>query len=220
MSTHGIIYQAPSLLKKVVYQLVRGFGAGLIAFAVAGVIFSLWPIVKEESLYRFGSKEQVVISKFGELLSRSNAQSYGIDPYFSIYIPKINAKAKVIPNVDAGSPVSYLNALTEGVAHAKGTNYPGGGKLIYLFSHSTDSPLNFARYNAIFYLLGKLEKGDRVIVYFMNQEHEYVVTDKLTTSSTDTSWLKDQGQGEQLVLQTCDPPGTTWRRLLVIAKPL
>ena len=28
-----------------------------------------------------------------------------------------------------------------------------------------------------------------------------------------------QESGEQLVLQTCWPPGTTWKRLIVIAKP-
>lgn len=210
----GEIGLTPKLVKRIAYHLLRGTGAGLIAFAIVGVIFSFWPIIKEEITYKphhIG---------FGDLISRTRAQDFGLDPYFSIYIPKINAKARVIANVDAGNQSEYLAALSEGVAHAKGTNFPGQGKSIFLFSHSTDSPLNFARYNAVFFLLRKLSAGDRVIVYFMGQAHEYVVTDEFTTSADDVSWLTDKGQGERLVLQTCDPPGTSLRRLIIIAKPV
>jgi len=171
-------------------------------------------------LYRFGSKQQEDFSKFTETIGKSQAEELGLDPYFSIFIPKIDAKANIIPNVDPGNPTDYLKALSEGVAHAKGTNFPGRGKTIYLFSHSTDSPINITRYNAVFYLLGKLEKGDRVVIYFMNQEYDYVVTDKFVTSASDTSWLTDDGSGERLILQTCDPPGTSWNRLIVVARPL
>ena len=232
MYPKGTIYQAgeskisgevnlrPSRIVKLGYHFIRTFGAGLIAFAVTGIIFSFWPIARSEFLYRFGTHEQIQIDKFSPIDGGSNAAELGLDPYFSIYIPKIDAKAKVIPNVDAGNPVDYLKALSLGVAHAKGTNFPGQGKTIYLFSHSTDSPVNIAKYNAVFYLLGKLEIGDKIVVYFLDQEHDYIITDKFTTVANDTSWLQDNGQGERLVLQTCDPPGTSWRRLLVIAKPV
>jgi sortase A len=220
MPNHGIIYQAPTLAKRVLYHLVRGLGAGLVAFTFLGIIFSFWPIVKSEFLYRFGTKDQIKVDKFAEIIGKSQAAELGLDPYFSIYIPKINAKAKVVPNVDPGNPTDYLKALSEGVAHAQGTNFPGQGTTIYLFSHSTDSPINIARYNAVFYLLRKLEKGDRVIVYFLGAEHDYVITDKFVTAANDTSWLEDDGSGERLILQTCDPPGTSWNRLLVVARPI
>ncbi|HKB88029.1 MAG TPA: sortase [Patescibacteria group bacterium] len=232
MFPHGIIYEAgrseasgefrlrPSLAKKISFHLLRGFGAGLIAFAIVGIIFSFWPIVSQEFLYRFGTSDQVEINKFAQIIGKSRASELGLDPYFSLYIPKINAKAKVIPNVNPGKATDYLKALSEGVAHAQGTNFPGQGKTVYLFSHSTDSPINIAQYNAVFYLLRKLEKGDRIVVYFLDQEHDYVVTDKFVTAANDTSWLKDDGSGERLILQTCDPPGTSWNRLLVIARPI
>lgn len=213
MKSHGIIYQAPGRGRSFFYHLMRSLGAGLVAFAIVALIFSFYPILKEELTY----KPQKI--GFGDLMGRSQASDFGLDPYFSLYIPKINARAKIIPNVDAGNQTAYLNALTEGVAHAKGTNFPGQGKLIYFFSHSTDSPLNFARYNAVFFLLRKLEKGDRVIVFFMGQKHEYVVTDKYVTAPSDTSSITDSGRGEELVLQTCDPPGTSLRRLIVVGVP-
>lgn len=218
--SRGEVKLSPRTLAKLFYHLARGIGAGLIAFAVVGVVFSFWPIIKSEFLYRFGSREQAQISKFGEILGKSQAAELGLDPYFSIYIPKIEARARVIPNVNAGNPAEYLAALSEGVAHAAGTNFPGQGKTIYLFSHSTDSPINIARYNAVFYLLRKLSPGDRIVIYFLGQEHRYVVTDSFITAAGDTSWLTDDGSGERLILQTCDPPGTSWNRLLVIAKPI
>lgn len=220
VSSSGEIKLRPSLIKRLGFHLLRGLGAGLIAFTFIGIIFSFWPIVKSEFLYRFGTKEQIQINKFAQIIGKSQAMELGLDPYFSIYIPKIEAKAKVIPNVDPGKSANYLKALEDGVAHAQGTNFPGQGKTIYLFSHSTDSPINIARYNAVFYLLRKLETGDRIVIYFLNQEHDYIVTDKFVTSADDTSWLKDDGSGERLILQTCDPPGTSWKRLLVIAKPV
>ena len=50
--------------------------------------------------------------------------------------------------------------------------------------------------------------------------NKYVVQDKVITDSLDTSWLIDQGKGEVLVLQTCDPPGTSLNRLVVEAVPV
>ena len=216
----GEVKLSPSLPVRFIYHALRGLGAGIIAFAIIGIIFSFWPIVQSEIAYRFGSKDNQDVSKFAGIIGQSQAKELGLDPYFSIFIPKIDAKAKVIPNVDSGSPKSYLAALSEGVAHAAGTNFPGQGKTIFLFSHSTDSPINIVRYNAVFFLLRKLEKGDRVIIYFLGQEHVYVVTDRFVTDPADTSWLKDDGSGERLVLQTCDPPGTSWKRLIVVARPI
>lgn len=242
MYPHGVVYQSgkseghsefilrPKPLIKFAYHVFRVLGFGFVAFAVTGLLFAFWPITKEEFNYRFNQPEQSV-SGFGELINqvlaqqredevRQEAAQLGLDAYFSLYIPKTNAKANIFPNVDAGSIEEYTRILKKGVAHAKGTNFPGQGKTIYLFSHSTDSPLNFSRYNAIFYLLGKLEAGDRITVYFLNQKYIYRVTEKLITEAGDTSWLTDNNQGERLVLQTCDPPGTSLRRLIVVTVPI
>ncbi len=135
-------------------------------------------------------------------------------------MPKINAKSSVIANVDAAVEDEYFEALKSGIAHAKGTNFPGQGKNIFLFSHSTDSPLNIAQYNADFYLLRKLNSGDKIVVYFSDEKYVYEVDYKVVTGPADVSWFDNDLGGERLVLQTCDPPGTTWKRLIVIAKPV
>ena len=151
---------------------------------------------------------------------KEETSGLGINPYFSLNVPKIDASANITANVNPGSEKDYLEALKHGVAHASGTNFPGQGKVIFLFAHSTNSPINIARYNAVFYLLRKLEKGDRITVYFLDKKFEYRVIGKTVAEANDTSWMQDKGYGELLVLQTCDPPGTTWKRLLVVAKPI
>lgn len=239
MFPHGIIYKfgdppfgvkwvkAP-LRVRIAYQSLRGVGAGIIAYAIIFFMFTYGPVIKEEISYRLGQKTQATTALNLQDLAKAKttvevqeeAETLGINSYFSVFIPKIDAKANIIANVDASDEGSYTEALAEGIAHARGTYFPGQGKRVYLFSHSTDSPLNFARYNAVFYLLGKLEKGDQITVFFADKKYTYQVTDKQTVAATDTEWLVGGSNEEELVLQTCDPPGTTWRRLVVVAKPI
>ncbi len=227
---HGEIFLHASLKIRILYSLFRGLGAGLIGFAIIALLFTYGPVIKEELNYRMNSfktvqnipnddlVKQIEAQKISEV--QAEATALGIDPFFSLNIPKINAHANVIANVDPGNKEAYMNALQKGVAQAMGTYFPGQGKTIFMFAHSTDAPWNIARYNAVFYLLPKLEIGDQITVYFADHKYVYVVEQKFVTSATDTSWLNDKGLGERLVLQTCDPPGTSWNRLLIIAKPV
>ncbi len=211
---------------RILYQGIRGVSAGLIAYAVIFGMFTYAPLVKQEINYRLGRASIHTPSTIDLAKAQSTAEvqaeakSYGVDSYFSVVIPKIGAHENIIANVDASNEKEYLDALTEGVAHAAGTYFPGQGKGIYLFSHSVNSPLDFARYNAVFYLLRELEQGDRVIVFFADKKYVYEVSERRVVDPNDTSWITNAGKvsEEELVLQTCDPPGTTWKRLIVIAK--
>ncbi len=141
------------------------------------------------------------------------------DTYFSILIPKIGAASRIIPNIDPTNEKDFRRVLINGVAHAKGTVFPGMRGTIYLFAHSTDTSLNVGQYNAVFYLLKELEKGDQIVIYFQDIRYNYTVTEKRIADPSDVSLLTDRGDKEKLVLQTCWPPGTTFKRLFVIAKP-
>ena len=152
-----------------------------------------------------GAKEQVLVPK---------------DTDFSILIPKIGASAKVFPNIDPSSENDFLPVLKQGVAHAKGTVFPGLSGNIYLFAHSTDNFWNVGRYNAIFYLIKDLKEGDEVVVFFDGKRYNYVVTGSKIANPDEVSYITQAKTGqEQLNLQTCWPPGTTFQRLLVFAKP-
>ena len=141
------------------------------------------------------------------------------DPNFSIIVEKIGADAPVVANVDAAQKSAYEAALKRGVAHALGTAFPGQPGVSYLFAHSTDTIFNVPRYNAIFYLLWDMKPGERIVVFFNNRRYDYLVSEVKVTEASDVSYFTLKTQEQILVLQTCYPPGTTWKRLLVIAKP-
>ncbi len=222
---HGEINLEPSIPVKLTYIFLRGLGGGLIGAMVLGLIFTYGPIIKEEVDYLlFGPRKEVLnpfsnSSMAGDVKQiQEEAKRYGVDAYFSVVIPKIGAKSNIIANVDAGDIDEYLLALERGVAHAKGTHFPGQGEAIFLFAHSTDSPANVVRYNATFYLLKKLEAGDKILVFFADKKYEYFVSEKVITSAKDISWLSYDDGEETLIMQTCDPPGTNLKRLIIVAK--
>ena len=181
-----------------------------------GITYSVLPDVKRDSFPRQGGgfasvlagpKEQILIPK---------------DTEFSIVIPKIGASAKIFPNVDSTNEKEFLPVLQSGVAHARGTVFPGMKGNIYLFAHSTDNFWSAGRYNAVFYLLKDLTVNDEIVVFFENKRHNYRVSDSRIVDPLDVSYLVNaQNKNEEtLILQTCWPPGTTWKRLIVIAKPI
>lgn len=222
----GIVNLHASFRVKLLYSLARGVGAGLIGFVIIAFMFTFGPVIKEEVGFTLGLNKINYVPSQVDLINAENtnviqqeAARFNVNSYFSIVIPKIGAKADIIANVDASDEKDYDKALKAGVAHAKGTYFPGQGKNIFLFAHSTNSLLNVSRYNAVFYLLDKLIKGDDILVYFADKRYIYKVVDTKIVGPDDTSALNGSSS-ELLVLQTCYPPGTSWNRLLVFAKPV
>ncbi|MBI2031775.1 MAG: sortase [Candidatus Levybacteria bacterium] len=227
------------------FLILRTIGNFLVLFAVFGVVATFGPSLYYEVSFRIvqarGVKYVVAdeTSPLGEILKKQNVQTEGLsggfasvlagskeqilmpkDTDFSILIPKLGISSKVFANINPASENEFLPILQQGVAHAKGTVFPGIPGNIYLFAHSTDNFWNVGRYNAVFYLLKDLVPGDDVIIFFENQRHNYIVTETKILDGDDTSFLTNSQTGKEvLILQTCWPPGTTWKRLLVFAKP-
>ena len=166
--------------------------------------------------------KSIGVDNFGQVLTGPKVQILTPkDTRFSILIPKIGASAKVYPNINPASEDEFLPVLRKGVAHAKGTVFPGQKGNIYLFAHSTDNFWDVGRYNAIFYLLKDLAPGDEIVMFFENKRHNYVVKSSKIASPKDTEYITNAQKSakEVLILQTCWPPGTTWQRFLVFAEP-
>lgn len=172
------------------------------------------PKVITSSPEKQGSQAKV---SFGQLEQKENIITPASTD-FGIVVEKINANSPVVANVNPSNESEYVGALSKGVAHARGSDFPGSGGNIYLFSHSTDAPWNIIRYNAVFYLLRELNSGDKVIVFYKDRRFDYTVFDKRIVPPGDVSYLTDKYDQEVLTLQTCDPPGTLFKRLIVRAK--
>ncbi len=213
--------------------LIRTAGNFLILFTLASLLFSFWPLISVTSVYLFdqirGEKFEAAPTSgpdvgFGSLLGKPEDPNVKVlspvDPNFSVIVEKIGANAPIVANVDASNKAAYLAALKKGVAHALGTSFPGQKGVTYLFAHSTDTLINVPRYNAVFYLLREMEIGDKIVIFFAGRRYDYVVSETKITDPKDVSYFTLKTDEQILVLQTCDPPGTSWRRLLVIAKPV
>lgn len=192
-------------------SFIVGIFNGLLFCLLLGLVFSFGPGLKSEISYRLKKTVQPTSMPmpFPDLQAP--------DPYFSIVIPKIKAESKIIANIDAGNAKEYQPALMKGVAHAKGTVFPGMTGTIYLFAHSTDAPWNISRYNAVFYLLRELETGDMIVIFFNSKRYNYLVSEVKIVERTENDFF-NQKEEELLVLQTCYPPGTTQKALLIFAK--
>jgi LPXTG-site transpeptidase (sortase) family protein len=215
------------------FLIIRTIGNFLVLFALFGVLATFGPAIYYEIQYRIiqvrnvkftvepNSKKVSQAIGFADVLSGSKEQILTpIDPVFSILIPKIGASAKVFPNVDPSDPDAFLPILKKGVAHAGGTVFPGQKGNTYLFAHSTDNFWDVGRYNAAFYLLKDLKIGDDIVVFSQNIRHNYLVTKSSIIDPSEVSYITSAQTGkEQLILQTCWPPGTTWQRLMVFAEP-
>jgi LPXTG-site transpeptidase (sortase) family protein len=142
-----------------------------------------------------------------------------IDSDFSILIPKIKANTKVIKDVDPFNSNDYQLALTKGVAHAKTSTTPDLGGNTFIFAHSAGNWYQANQYNAVFYLLKKLVKGDQITLYYQGQPYDYYLTESKLVDSQDVDYLTAKSFEKQLTLMTCWPPGTTLKRLIIIAYP-
>jgi len=221
------------------FLIIRSIGNFLVLFALFGVFATFGPALYYEVQFRVATYRGVTYSvakvvdeeipkeevgkeaSFADILAGQKEHILiPKDTDFSILIPKIGANAKVFPNVDPSNSDAFIPLLSKGVAHAKGTVFPGISGNTYLFAHSTDSFWNVGRYNAIFYLLKDLTVGDDIVVFFEGLRHNYKVTEVRVVEAEDVSFITESQNGDEevLILQTCWPPGTTWKRLLVFAK--
>lgn len=199
-----------------------------LGFFLSGIVMFLlifFQPLKQEFNYFWSDKETRIQA---EVIVASSSAQFGpnkphkiitpVDPYFSLIIPKINANSKVIENVDPYIESEYQYQLSKGVAHAKGTALPGAPGNAFLFAHSAGDFYKANQYNAVFYLLNKLEKGDKIYTVYYKQKYVYKVKEVRIVPPESVKYLKNSAKDPTLTLMTCTPAGTTLNRLLVVAE--
>lgn len=216
-------YQNPRLPSK----KSRKIGFFLLGISITSLLLFLAPVILAETGYRINNlfrgsqKQKVILSGFGQILWLGERQiptpkNWG----FSLVVPRLGINTDVVPSVTVTDENVYKTALKDGAAHAGGTPFPNEPGTTYIFGHSTNSILNISRYNAVFYPLQYIEEGDDVVVFYQGEFFLYKVTEKKLVDAQDISYLVPQTKEKKLILQTCWPPGTTWKRLVVIANPI
>jgi len=205
----GLLFKNATRFEKWLF----GLGTAAVLAGVGLVVYIGYPVAQSLVSYHNPGEKQV---------EKEKVEQKVVDKTFRLKIPKIMAYADVKKGVSPFDKTEYLPILSEDiVAHAKNSGLPGqaAGRSIYLFAHSTEQGVAMARRNAVFYLLGELDRGDNIYIDFEGQRYVYRVYENKVVSAKDIEYLKyHEGQKEVLILQTCWPIGTDWRRLLVFAE--
>ena len=186
------------------------------------LVITYAPVVKEETKYQLSKPNpttdyQVADLQSPPVLTEKSVLITPINYDFSLIVPKIGINTAVFPNVDSGNPDQYLPILKQGTAHAKYSSLPNQSGPVFIFAHSTDNFFNISQYNAVFFLLRKLGKGDDIYVFYQNKKYHYQVTGQKIISPDEVPAEVKNTKTNTLILQTCYPPGTTINRLLLFA---
>lgn len=132
-----------------------------------------------------------------------------------LYIGKLSVRAPIV--LPAVSLKAIHKSLGQGVVVWPGSGLPGEGGTMILLGHSS-APLSYrGRYGAVFSLLGKLEKGDRITVNASGRIFAYAVRDRIIIDPKKSRPDLAEDGSETLVLVSCWPVGTNWQRIAVRA---
>lgn len=187
----------------------------LIVAGLTILLVAYGPILVAELRFVFRQRANPQLSDNGQADAQF-AEIKPVDEDFGIVIPKINVNAAIVQDVDPYSSFEYQRQLAKGVAHAAGTALPDEESSMFLFAHASGDILMARRYNSVFYLLNKLEAGDQLLIYYRGAPYHYQVSASKEVAADAIAYLENNLESD-LILMTCTPPGTTWRRLLVFA---
>lgn len=242
VSTWEVIYQyapdAPSQATVLIRPVTkhwsfptRAVGLGLLVLSLGGMVGPFIPNIRLESSYAIKETQASLHTSaeaakplpksapviFNPLVAADGSAITPVSQDFSIVIPKIGVNAPVIANVNPADSTQYKAALLKGVAQASTSMLPDQNGTVYLFSHSTNYDWFVKDLNAVFYLLKNLKQGDLIVLIYKGKEYTYRLHETQIVASTEVSYLVPQTGKKSLILQTCWPPGTTSKRLLVFA---
>jgi len=132
-----------------------------------------------------------------------------------VVIPKINVEAPIIVPANSDQKTIF-NSLEQGVALYPSSVIPGQVGNSIILGHSSAYPWYQGNYGSVFSLLNRLDLEDEIIVFYNKTKYVYRVKHKQVILK-DVS-IQPQDQKPQLVLVSCWPVGTAWKRIMVIAE--
>jgi sortase A len=143
-----------------------------------------------------------------------------IGPESKIIIPKINLEVPVVYGLNSIVENDIQDALEEGVVHYATTPEPGEIGNSVIVGHSSNNILNSGKYKFAFVLLRKLEKDDTFFIHKDGIRYTYKIYDKKVVPPNDVSVLGPAERTNSITLITCDPPGTSVNRLIIVAEQI
>jgi LPXTG-site transpeptidase (sortase) family protein len=136
-----------------------------------------------------------------------------------VIIPKINVEIPVDYSETSTSESVIESDLEDGIVHYPTTVMPGQDGNAAFFGHSSNNILNGGKYKFAFVLLHLLVPGDTFYLTYQGKVYIYKVISKTVVNPSDVSVLNSvAGQVATATLITCDPPGTSLNRLVIVGQ--
>lgn len=134
-----------------------------------------------------------------------------------VIIPKINVEIPVNYDETSTDEATIENDLQSGIVHYPTTSLPGQNGNTAFFGHSSNNIFNKGKYKFAFVLLHELVPGDVFYLTDNGKVYAYKVFSKTVVDPSDVGVLDPvDGHPATATLITCDPPGTSLHRLVVV----
>ncbi len=184
------------------------FGLGMGALVLLITLFGLFNELVVAPFIRPGSASATPI------ILNANAPAPNETP--EVIIPKLNAQLPVVYGSQSLAEKEVQKALEKGVYHYPTTATPGQNGNVAVFGHSSNNIFNKGKYKFAFVLLHDLEPGDIFYMTYGKKVYTYKVYSKRVVNPNET-WVLEPVKGKKATatLITCDPPGSTRKRLVV-----
>jgi len=138
-----------------------------------------------------------------------------------VIIPKINVEIPINYNVRTTNENTIEDDLEGGVVHYPTTVDPGQIGNAAFFGHSANNIFNPGKYKFAFVLLHELVPGDVFYLTYNHIVYAYKVFRITIVSPSDVSVLGPvSGHSTTATLITCNPPGTSLDRLVVVGNQI
>lgn len=192
------------------HSLLFGLGMGAVVMMI--LMFSFF---NERFIAPFITPSRAVSST---PIIVDNGTAAGPTP--EVIIPKINVEIPVVYDVASVDEAAIQNALERGVVHYASTPNPGQKGNAVIVGHSSNNIFNKGKYKFAFVLLNKLEIGDTFYLTKDGVRYAYKIYEKKVVKPTDVSVLGPNDKLATATLITCDPPGTSLNRLIVVGEQI
>lgn len=193
------------------HSLLFGLGMGSIV-----AVIMLFGFFNERFIAPFVTPSKSVSST--PIIIDPSSTAVGPEP--KIIIPKINVEIPIVFDEESTEEQAIQRALENGVIHYSTTSNPGELGNGAIFGHSSNNILNKGKYKFAFVLLKRLENGDVFYVQKGGRRYAYRVYKKHIVSPEQVEVLGEQEKPATMSLITCDPPGTSINRLVVVGEQI
>lgn len=193
-------------------SLAFGVGAGLL------VIF----------IFLFGFFNEVMLAPFIQPSRTASETPIIVDTASAVVgatpkvlIPKINVEIPVDYSQTTTDETAIEAALDKGIVHYPTTVRPGQVGNAAYFGHSSNNIFNPGKYKFAFVLLHELVIGDTFYLTNDGKAYAYKVISRTVVDPSEVGVLGSYpGVASTATLITCDPPGTSLKRLVVVGEQI